>query len=83
MSARSHHNPRHVEWAVIAVDEDTPTKHAYRLQQALTSLTEAGFNIVSTMPRGTALIITASRFSTPQQTDEASPPASGGGKLSN
>lgn len=83
MSARTpKNNPRNIEWRVIAVNETNPESHAARLQSVLTDLTEQGFNIVSTMPRGDALIVTAHRMAEPQR-QEAPPPPAGGGKLSN
>lgn len=83
MSARSpRHNPRAVEWRVVAVNEKTPEDHALKLQVLLTSLTDEGYNIVSVAPRGEAVIITASRFTEPPKL-EAPPPPAGGGKLSN
>ena len=82
MSTRNRHNPRNVEWRVIAVNERTAEDHAAKLQQQLTELTEEGFTIVSTMPRGEALIITAHRILEPPRQEVPQPPP-GTGKMSN
>ena len=50
-----------LEWRTIAVSADDPLVFAKGLQSALQELTDSGFTIVSQMPRGEALIITASR----------------------
>lgn len=86
MSARQspHRTSRRVEWRVIAVNEKTPEEHAKKLQQVLTGLTDDGFQLVSQMPRGEAIIIQASRFHEVTQAEETAPPHQpGGGKLSN
>jgi hypothetical protein len=76
-------SPRDVEWRVIAVDGATPEAHAQKLQQVLTELTDEGFNIVSTMPRGSALIVTASRICEPPKLDDTAPPPPTNPKTSN
>jgi len=82
MSARRHNPRSNVEWKVIAVDEADALSFAHKLQQVLTELTEQGYNVVSQMTRGSALIITATKLlSSPQQ--EATPPPPGDGKMSN
>jgi hypothetical protein len=75
--------PRPVEWRVIAVDEPNAEQHAQKLQQVLTDLTDEGFQIVSTMSRGSALVVTASRLCEPPKTEDAAPLSPANPKTSN
>jgi hypothetical protein len=54
-------SPR-VKWKVVAIDDRDAQEFAKKLETVLQQLVDSGFNIVSQMARGEALVITATRM---------------------
>jgi hypothetical protein len=61
-----HASGSHIEWSVLAVRGETPELFAEKLEETLQMLTDDGYSIVSQMPRGDAVIITAQRSVSPR-----------------
>lgn len=62
------------EWKVIAVISQDPMAFAQELEGALQELSSEGYDLVSQLPRGSALVITGRRLSLPSPVRTTMPP---------